>query len=210
MLKYKLVIFDFDGTLADSFATVLDAWDIAAERHGFRAAAEYDLQKLRGCSAREIIAQSGLPRWKLPIVARLMRELVRQRIEHVGLFDGMEALLRELKSRGARIAIVTSNARKNVELVMGAKRLALIDHLGCGASLFGKQRKIRAAIKACGVAPASVLCVGDEIRDAEAASALGLDFAAVSWGYTHPERLERLPGVKLCRNTDELLSLILA
>lgn len=210
MLKYKLVIFDFDGTLADSFATFLEVWEVAAGRHGFRAASQCDLQRLRGCGAREIIAEAGVPWWKLPLVARHMQELMRERIAGVGLFDGIETVLRTLKAAGIQVAIVTSNSRANVELVLGAGRLGLIDHFGCGASLFGKRPKTRAVIKAAGVSPADVLCVGDEIRDAEAADELGLDFAAVSWGYTYPERLEGLPGVRMCRSADELLSLVIA
>ena len=53
----------------------------------------------------------------------------------------------------------------------------------------------------------SVLCVGDEMRDAEAAKELGLDFAAVAWGYTNPAQLAQLPGVKMCQDTFDVLSL---
>ena len=40
-----------------------------------------------------------------------------------------------------------------------------------------------------GVTPDRVLAIGDEVRDLEAARAAGIDFAAVTWGYTAPERL---------------------
>ena len=62
-------------------------------------------------------------------------------------------------------------------------------------------------MQASGVPAKSVLCVGDEMRDAEAAQELGLDFAAVSWGYTNPAQLARLPGVKMCKSTFDVLSL---
>lgn len=207
MLKYKLVIFDFDGTLADSFAVLLEIWEIAAKRHGFKSFSRSDLERLRGRSAREIIAEAGLPWWKLPFVTRHMRVLMRERIDKVRLFDGVETILKTLKSEGLKIAIVTSNSRENVERVLGAEGIAFIDHLGCGASIFGKKPKTRSAIKAFSVSSKEVLCVGDEIRDAEVAKELGLDFAAVSWGYTNPEYLERLPEVRMCKNFLDVLSM---
>ena len=56
----------------------------------------------------------------------------------------------------------------------------------------------------------AVLCVGDEMRDAEAAQKLGLDFAAVSWGYTNPAQLARFPGVKMCESAFDVLALTIA
>lgn len=209
-MQYKLVIFDFDGTLADSFAMFLEIWKVAAKRYGFKDVSENDLERLRDCSAREIIAEVGLPWWKLPLVTRHMRKLMRERIDKVRLFDGVEAALKTLKSEGVKIAIVTSNSRENVERVLGADGIALIDHLGCGASVFGKKPKIRSAMKASNVSPKEVLCVGDEIRDAEVAKELRLDFAAASWGYTNPKRLEQLPGVKMCKSVLDVLSIAIA
>lgn len=210
MLRYQLVIFDFDGTLADSFAMFLEAAQVAAERFKFKPIVEADLERLRSCSAREIIAEVGLPWWKLPAVVRHTREFMRERIERVQLFDGVDAMLRQLKAEGVQVAIVTSNAQENVERVLGADNLSLIDHFGCGVSIFGKRPKTRSVLKASGVPAEAVLCVGDEMRDAEVAQALRLDFAAVSWGYTNPTQLARLPGVKLCESVCDIVSLAVA
>lgn len=207
MLRYQLVIFDFDGTLADSFALFLEAAKVAAERYKFKPIVEDDLDRLRSSSAREIIAEVGLPWWKLPAVVRHTREFMRERIERVQLFDDVDVMLRQLKAEGVQLAIVTSNSQENVARVLGEENLRLIDHFGCGASIFGKRPKTRAVLKATGVPAEAVLCVGDEMRDAEAAHALRLDFAAVSWGYTNPAQLARLPGVKMCQSTCDVLSL---
>ncbi len=207
LLRYKLIIFDFDGTLADSFALFLEAAKVAAERFQFKSIADADLERLRSSSARAIIAEVGLPWWKLPAVVRHTREFMRERIEQVQLFDGIDVMLRQLKAEGAQVAIVTSNAQANVERVLGNENLNLIDHFGCGASVFGKRPKTRSVLRASGVPAEAVLCVGDEMRDAEVAQALRLDFAAVSWGYTNPARLAQLPGVKMCESVGDVLSL---
>jgi phosphoglycolate phosphatase len=73
--------------------------------------------------------------------------------------------------------------------VLGHKNAALIDHYGCGASIFGKPPKFRQVLRRSGVRAHEAICIGDEVRDAEAAHSLGIPFAAVSWGYATPELL---------------------
>jgi phosphoglycolate phosphatase len=208
MSKYKLVIFDFDGTLADSFEMFLEIWKVAAERYGFKSVTEVDIERLRGLSAREVIAELKLPWWKLPLIAQQMRKQIAKRIDYVKLFDGVGVMLQTLNAKGLKVAIVTSNAQKNVELVLGKEDLELIDQLACGASIFGKKPRTRSVIKASRVLPTEVLCIGDEIRDADVAKELNLDFAAVSWGYTNPLQFEKLSGVVVCKSMLEVVSLV--
>jgi phosphoglycolate phosphatase-like HAD superfamily hydrolase len=74
-MRYRLVIFDFDGTLADSFPWFLRSIDSVADRFRFRRLREGDVELLRGHGAREIIRYLGIPTWKLPFIARHMRRL---------------------------------------------------------------------------------------------------------------------------------------
>lgn len=180
---YSLLIFDFDGTLADTMGHFARVMDLLAERHGFERVDAAHLEALRGLGTRELMQQLGVPVWKLPaIVASVRREMARV-IDEIRLFDGVPHLLRDLRRHGIRTAIVSSNSRANVEKVLGLKHASMIDHFGCGADLFGKQRKFRQTLKALEIEPALVLCIGDELRDADAAAAAGLDFSAVSWGF---------------------------
>lgn len=208
-MTHPLVLFDFDGTLADSFHLFLDAWTHAAQRYGFRAVDTADLDRLRRMSARDIVAEAGLPRWKLPAVVATMRGYVRERADEVRLFDGVPEVLHALKVGGARIGIVTSNARDTVERVLGDDCRPLIDHWGCGASLFGKVTKTRRLMKAAGAVAERTVSVGDELRDLDVAQALGLDFVAVAWGYTAADRFAGLPGVRLCATPADLPALVL-
>lgn len=207
-MKYKLVIFDFDGTLADSFALFLETWKVTSQLYKFKFASEDEIEKLRGLSAREVIAEISLPWWKLFPVGRYMRKHMQANIDQVKLFDDIENVLRSLKSKGIRVAIVTSNSESNVRKVLGQMNCSLIDYFACGASIFGKKSKTHSVIKASGALNQEVLCVGDELRDFDVAQALDLDFAAVSWGYTHPAQLEQLPDTKTLRNPHDVLSLM--
>ncbi|WP_337249403.1 HAD-IA family hydrolase [Xanthomonas cerealis] len=99
-------------------------------------------------------------------------------------------LLDALARAGVQLALVTSNSRDNVERVLGAELTARFRHIGCGAAVLGKRRKLRAALKACRASAARALCVGDEIRDAHAARQAGIAFVGVAWGYTLPAALQ--------------------
>lgn len=182
-MKYRLLIFDFDGTLADSFGWFLANINAAAHEHGFTPLPMDRLDEFRGLGSRELIARLGLPLWKVPVVTASMRRAMAGGIDAIRPFDGVHELLCALRQRGVASALVTSNSRANVERVLGRDTAALIDHYACGASLFGKRPLLRRVARAAGVPPAQVLSIGDEQRDADAAAALGMDFAGVSWGY---------------------------
>lgn len=180
----RLAIFDFDGTLADSFPWFVGAVNECARRHGFRQVQAHEVETLRGYDARRIIAHLRAPMWKLPLIARFMRERMAEDIGRIVLFPGVDVLLRTLAEADVRIAIVTSNAAENVRRVLGPELAALVPHLECGASIFGKTPRLRRVLRASGIAAARAVSVGDEIRDLYASRAAGVPFAAVGWGFT--------------------------
>ncbi len=122
----------------------------------------------------------------MPRIARRIRQLKALEAHRLPLFPGVVELLGDLARRGVPRAIVSSDAEANIRLTLGPDNAALIDHYACGASLFGKPPKLRQVLKRYGMRPGEALYVGDEVRDAEAARAVGIAFAAVSWGFATP------------------------
>jgi len=76
-----------------------------------------------------------------------------------------------------------------VRAVLGPELAGRIRHYACGAALFGKARRFAQVLRRSAVPAAHAIAIGDEIRDAEAAAVAGIDFGAVTWGYTLPEAL---------------------
>ncbi|AOJ71359.1 MULTISPECIES: HAD hydrolase-like protein [Burkholderia] len=206
-MGYKLIAFDFDGTLADSLACFLHALSESARHHGFRAIDDALLPQVRGMSAREIVELLGVPQWKVPRIAADMRRRMQARAPDVRLFPGIDATLRALAQRGTRVAVATSNSEAVVRAIAGPATCAHIRHFSCGISLFGKARRLRLLARASGFARADVLYVGDEVRDAEAADNAGIAFRGVAWGYTAPQALRAHCGLPLIERPEELLAL---
>lgn len=204
-MRYRLALFDFDGTLADSYSLFLSFMDRLADEKQLRRFEQHEIEALRCKSAREIIQEVGLPMWKLPGIGRQMRQHVAKNIDSVSLFSGVEEVLQGLARRGVRLGVITSNSEANVRKILGPGNAALIQHYGCGTSLFGKGPKLRAALRESGVAAAEAVCIGDEVRDLEAAREEGIAFWAVSWGYTHPDTLRGHGPEEMLESTEEIL-----
>jgi phosphoglycolate phosphatase len=187
--RYPLVIFDFDGTLADSFGWFVSAANELAARHRFRPILDDEVDLLRGLDARGIVRRLGIPLWRLPWIAHEMRGSMALQTDRISLFPGVPDLLRDLHGRGVTLAMVTSNAEPNVRRVLGADICSLFRFWGCGAGVFGKRPKLRSVLRRSGHPPHAALAVGDEIRDLHAARAERIRFAAVGWGYTRPDAL---------------------
>jgi phosphoglycolate phosphatase len=186
---YRLAIFDFDGTLADSFPWFLQRFNDLADRHRFKRIEAHEVEALRGNSARQMMAHLRLPAWRLPLVARDMRAWMAKDIHTLRLFPGVAEMLHALADAGVELAVVTSNSYENVRRVLGPETAGLMAHVECGASMFGKRARFRRVLRRSGIPAALAISIGDEIRDAEAARAAGIDFGAVAWGYTSPPSL---------------------
>lgn len=185
--SYTLAIFDFDGTLADTFPWFCSVINDVAVRYRFRQIDPAETDALRGLSARALIRELGVSPWKLPFITRHMHGLASRDIETISLFPGMREMLRSLDEAGITLAIVSSNSEANVRHVLGPCA-ARFRHYACGASMFGKAKRLKAVMRREG-SPSRAVYIGDELRDHDAARAASCDFGAVTWGYTRGDAL---------------------
>ena len=206
-MPYALAIFDLDGTLADSFPWFLRTINDIADRFGFRRVADEDIESLRHASTREILSRLEVPLWKLPAIARHARRLKAEAASEIALFAGVETMLRTLKENGVQLVLVTSDSEANAREKLGPSA-ALFSHFDCAASLFGKPAKFRRVIRRAGVEPGQVIAIGDEVRDIEAARAVGIACGAVCWGYAAPAALRALGPNHMFERMDEIASAV--
>src|SRR6185436_18984334 len=107
-MSHRLALFDFDGTLADSQDWFLGIFDQVADRFGYRRLAPSDRERLRGLETRVILHDLGVPTWKLPTIAKHVRELATRDIDQIRLFPGAAEMLGKLKAGGFEMAVVSS------------------------------------------------------------------------------------------------------
>ncbi len=190
-MRYRLAIFDFDGTLADSFPWFARVINEVADRYRFCRVTNDEVETLRGMSARQIVAHLGVPSWKLPLIAAHMRRRKAREIGETKLFPGAQEMLLRLAEGGIAIFVVSSNAEHNVRQVMGPSAVRPVRSFACGVPVFGKARRFRDVVRASGFPAQSAIAIGDEIRDIEAARAAGIAAGAVAWGYTRADALRK-------------------
>ena len=189
-MKYKLIIFDFDGTLADSFEWFINVMDKVADKYHFKKIDKNNIDTLRNSDATKMLKHHGISWLKVPFIGKHLRKLMAEEIHKVSLFRGIGNLLQFLSNSGIVIGVVTSNSYENVSKVLSDSNLAFIKYYECGVSIYGKPSKIKKILRQSKIKIDEAIFVGDEIRDIEAARKAKINFGAVSWGYTNLEALK--------------------
>lgn len=188
-MRYELVAFDFDGTLADTIPWFEDIINRVAERYGCRKLDADGHAFLRQCSAREAMRYLEIPLWKVPLVARHIRRVMADTTSGIALFEGIGTALQACRAADLKLAIVSTNTLSNVCRGLGEANVSLIDYFECDASFLGKAPQLRRLLRTSGVAPRRAILVGDEARDIAAAKKVGMCAGAVGWGYQPMGRL---------------------
>jgi phosphoglycolate phosphatase len=181
--RYRLALFDFDGTLADSFPFFVEVLGELARRHSFTPVRPEQIPLMRRQDVRQNMKLVGMPLWKLPLVAASFVGLMRSRPDAVPLFDGVIETLSHLRRHGVTLALLTSNSVDNALRALGPANAAHFAYLEGRSAILGKQARIRKVLAHSGIPAAQALCIGDQLSDLRAARAAGVAFGAVAWGY---------------------------
>lgn len=185
----KVIIFDFDGTLADTIDILLSITNRLSAEFGFKSATKEELAQLSNLNSWEILRYSGISLFKFPMLIRKLRSELRSEISNIQLFAGIKEVLLELKRRDFQLGIITSNSRENVLESLENNSLQDIFTFIYSGSTFGKHKVINKWLKKEKINPQEVFYVGDEIRDIDAARKTGIKIIAVGWGFNSQEVL---------------------
>jgi len=208
LMKHKrpVVIFDFDGTIADSFDYVADFLITQASEEVQK---NIKKESLRHLSMLAMARSLGFSNWQLPLVYLRGRSRMHKAIKNLQPYQGISELLHELHSNNYLIFVLSSNNRKNINAFLRHNNLhGLFSKIYGSVGVFGKAPAMRRLLKANKVAFEDAVYIGDELRDVEAAQYLGLPIIAVNWGFARPEDLINQKPTFIAKKPSELLSLI--
>lgn len=198
------LIFDFDGTIADTLSVIIRMVNGHADEFHIRPLDDQDVEDLRGLTNLEIIKKYRIPPLKIPaLVLRSQKEL-HNRMHEVPIFPGIRDLVLELKAQGFRLGILTSNSEENVRKFLRQKDLDVFDFIHSESNLFGKNRALLHLLHKHDLHREDVVYIGDEARDIEACRRVRIAVVAVSWGFHRRELLQGHNPDHLVDTPDEL------
>ena len=174
------VVFDFDGTLADTYPLFRQSFDEVASQFDVSPYRVADEAYIRTLEASNVLRFHGIAPDLMGVFVMRLREGMEKRKEQARLFPGVSEILRRLVANGHSLGILSSNSYSLAVSSLGG----LIDvfaHREFDVSLrdkAGALTKLRDSKASDGICS-----IGDEIRDLLAAETAQVPFAAVSWGY---------------------------
>jgi len=204
----KAIIFDFDGTIADTMSVV---WNIASRLNDtlkLYKKEEVSLEDFRNTNTRDFINNLKTPKYKLLYYLWKGRRMFSESVNGIKPFDGIEETLKLLKTFQIKLAVVSSNSKANVKKFLKLNKLEYFDVVESPILLFNKTRLIKKVVRKLGVEPDEVFYVGDETRDIESAHGAGVRAVSVTWGYHFRDLLVRFHPNYTVDTPQELLEIL--
>ena len=189
MIHHTLV-FDFDGTIADTLGETRRIFNQIAPDYGIRQVEEHELDHLRHLSLKQLLGHLGIPKRRVPALISRGTGMMRGNITRLQMIEGMAEVILELRRHVRSFGILTSNASANVELFLQTHGLREpFDFISSTSKLNGKAKHLKAIRKTFSLRHEEMLYIGDELRDVKASQKAGIPVAAVTWGFNSRESL---------------------
>ncbi|MED4697511.1 HAD-IA family hydrolase [Lysinibacillus capsici] len=204
----KHIIFDFDGTLADSTAVFASAWNTLAQKYKFKGIELKEIDTLKKLSISERSKLFDFPMYKLPMILPQFYKLYRQSLNDVHLFEGMKEVLIEINKRGYKILIISSNSKENILEFLKMNGIHCVADVLCSNRIFGKDKVMKKFLKEAKVDSSDVVYIGDEQRDIVACKKAGVPIIWVEWGYDAKEVVQNEEPEYSVTTPQEILEII--
>lgn len=188
-MRYRCLLLDFDGTIADTIGQAFIILNELSEEYGFRKLQQEEIQQAKNMSVTEFIRFMEIPKMRVPSLLTRGKRRLSQRMDQIQPIGGMRELILAAREQTETLGILTSNSQENVNQFLERQDLAVFDFVSTVSKLSGKAKYIKSILRTFDLQEHELLYVGDEIRDVKASKKAGVAVAAVTWGFNSEEAL---------------------
>ncbi|MDX5298285.1 MAG: HAD-IA family hydrolase [Gammaproteobacteria bacterium] len=196
-MRFKVLIFDWDGTLVDSVAHIAGSLRLAAAELGFPDRPEAALRDIIGLGMVEALQRlyPGIDQKAMEALRKAYaRHFFARETTPSQVFDGVTRLLEQAAVQGCRLAVATGKSRHGLDLALASTGLGRYFELTrCADETASKPdpQMLREIIGVLGVSPAEAVMIGDTTYDMDMAQRMAMPGIGVSWG-VHDEQAMRV------------------
>ena len=196
-------IFDFDGTICDSFEVVLETANKYLAKHGKQVTAH----DIRSKGIEKLLKEYKLSTLQTLLFVYKGRREFQKFESQLKVFDGLPPVLAKL-SLTNRLGVLSTNSRENVYKILSRNKLLdLFAYIISEPFLFNKAKRLKTIIKKNKLNPKEVFYIGDEIRDIKAGYEANVNSVGVTWGYEGQKLMKESKPDFLVSSPQELLLL---
>ena len=200
----SFILFDFDGTIADTISAGLEIINSHAEKYGYK---RLDGDINTHFSALQLVKLAEIKFWKLPYLIYQLKKKLSEKSDELKILSEAPELIKKLNDEGYELGILTSNSFKTVKAFLKKYELdSFFSFLRTDVSLFGKKKALKKAKK---VINKKIIYIGDELRDIEACRKNDIPIVSIPWGLNSYESLEEHNKGLVAKNADEAYNLII-
>lgn len=204
------LLFDFDGTIADSIHPLYELMNRLAPRFGREPISLDEFDLLRDMNAAQIIRHLQIPITRVATTIPLVLSEYRNIVHTLQPCLGIPELLKELTARNISYALLSSNSRDNVSKFLLRNNLCGFDWVEGTDGILAKHKKLRRQIRRHRLHKNLLYYIGDESRDVEAARRCGVKSIAVTWGFHTRQHLVSARPDWLVSQPREILDIVAA
>lgn len=177
----KSVIFDFDGTIADTLPIAIEC---AESVLGDLGLTDEKINEYKNMTVRQLINELDVPYHRIPKYVVIARSFIKQNIPKITVFQGLTEVIKQLHDSGYRLYIVSSNSVENINTILSNNELnQYFESIVGGVGVFGKTIALKSTIKKYKIDKKTCIYIGDEVRDIKASNKVGLSIISVTWGF---------------------------
>ncbi|HAN41213.1 MAG TPA: hypothetical protein DCQ12_04795 [Candidatus Cloacimonas sp.] len=207
-MKAPYLLFDFDGTIADSITPLFHMLNKMAPEIGVRPVSWEEFDRLRDLTPRQILKELKIPLFKMPRLVRMVLEEYRHIISHLQPCEGILELLSELKQRQISHALLSSNDDQNLAAFLTQYQIDSFAWVEGTEGVLNKSSYLKKQIRKHKLQQYDLYYIGDEIRDIEAARSNKIKSIAVSWGLHSHRHLQKQQPDYLVDKPSEILNIM--